>query len=110
MNCNRFTPVFNRRDLLRTSANGFGFMALAALLGEEAGAAAKPPIGAPTSVGHPQSHSGPLSLRAPHFTPRAKLAVNFEKRWLGAPNANADAQRIVDTIADRFLVQATIAF
>lgn len=44
------------------------------------------------------------------FTPRAKLAVNFEKRWLGAPNGSADAQRIADTIADRLLVQATIVF
>ncbi len=44
------------------------------------------------------------------FTPRAKLMLNYEKRWLGAPHANADAQRIVETVADRVLLQATVTF
>jgi hypothetical protein len=63
--CNRFTPVFNRRDLLRTSANGFGMMALASLLGNEAAAAA---IGKPGAA-------GPLAPKAPLFTPRAKRII-----------------------------------
>lgn len=44
------------------------------------------------------------------FTPKAKLMLNYEKRWLGAPDASEDAQRIAETIADRVLVQATVTF
>src|SRR5579885_2878731 len=58
-NCNRFTPVFSRRDLLRVSAGGFGSVALAGLLADEAETAS----------------SGPLAPRPPHFAPRAKRVV-----------------------------------
>ena len=37
-NCNRFTPVLSRRDLLRVSAAGFGQLALAGMLGQTAAA------------------------------------------------------------------------
>jgi hypothetical protein len=47
----------SRRELLRLSCAGFGGLALAALLGEEARAA------------------DPLAPRAPHFTPRAKRVL-----------------------------------
>src|SRR5918992_80825 len=63
VNCNRFLPVFSRRDLLRTSANGFGFMALAGLLGGEAAAASGP------------RSRGPLAPNAPPFAPRAKRVI-----------------------------------
>jgi uncharacterized protein DUF1501 len=63
VNCNRFLPVFSRRDLLRTSANGFGFMALAGLLGREAQAAAKP------------QPAGPLAPKSPPFAPKAKRVI-----------------------------------
>jgi hypothetical protein len=68
VNCNRFIPVFNRRDLLRSSANGFGFMALASMLGHETAEAAIKASAASRPV-------GPLSPRAPHFAPKAKRVI-----------------------------------
>ena len=56
----------SRREILRRSSAGFGGMALAALLGEEAGAA----IG-DTSL----SRSNPLAPKAPHFPARAKRII-----------------------------------
>ncbi len=44
------------------------------------------------------------------FTPRAKLMLNYERRWLAAPEGSEDARRIAETIADRVLAQATVAF
>ncbi|MBM3457993.1 MAG: DUF1501 domain-containing protein [Armatimonadetes bacterium] len=61
-NCNRFLPVFNRRDFLRASANSFGTLALAGLCAEEARAASP-------------SSTGPLAPRLPHFAPRAKRII-----------------------------------
>ncbi|MGV3722283.1 MAG: DUF1501 domain-containing protein [Actinomycetota bacterium] len=61
MNCNRFTPVLTRRDLLRSSAAGFGSLALAGLLAEEARAAS--------------AQRSPLAAREPMFTPRAKRVI-----------------------------------
>jgi hypothetical protein len=58
-NCNRFTPVFSRRDLLRVSAAGFGGLALFGLLADGARGA----------------ESGPLAPRPPHFAPRARRVV-----------------------------------
>ncbi len=55
--CHAFTPVYNRRDMLRMSAAGFCSLALAALLDEEARAA------------------NPLSPRNPHFEARAKRVI-----------------------------------
>jgi hypothetical protein len=52
--CRQFLPAFNRRDLLRAGAAGFGMLALADLL-----AAA----------------DGPLVPRQPHFAPRAKRII-----------------------------------
>jgi hypothetical protein len=49
----------SRRDLLRQSALGFGSMALAAMLGEQA----------------PASPADPLAPRAPHFPPRARRVI-----------------------------------
>jgi hypothetical protein len=48
-----------RREMLRNSANGFGALALAALLGDRAFGAGP----------------GPLAARAPHFAPRAKNII-----------------------------------
>lgn len=66
MNCNRFLPVLSRRDLLRTSANGFGSLALASLLSDEARAATPKESAASGS---------PLAVRSPMFTPRAKRVI-----------------------------------
>lgn len=57
--CERLT----RRELLRRSSAGFGSLALTALLGQEAKAAA------------PESAASPLAIRAPHFPARAKRVI-----------------------------------
>ncbi|HEV3340831.1 MAG TPA: DUF1501 domain-containing protein [Pirellulales bacterium] len=59
MNCNCFTPVFSRRDLLRVSAAGFGSVALSGLLADAMRGAGP----------------NPLAPRPPHFAPRAKRVV-----------------------------------
>jgi hypothetical protein len=61
MNCNRFTPVYSRRDLLKTSANGFGALALASLLGQEARAQEK--------------SASPLAAKPPMYPARAKRVI-----------------------------------
>jgi hypothetical protein len=60
--CNQFVPVFTRRDLLRASASGFGLLALAGLLGEDAGASSPVP-------------RDPLEPRCPHFPARARRII-----------------------------------
>ncbi len=57
-----------RREMLQTSAAGFGYLALASLLGEEAAAAAKAQSPMPSAP-------GPLAPKMPHFTPRAKRVI-----------------------------------
>jgi len=52
----------SRRQMLQRSSAGFGGLALAALLGEEAGAASA-------------DHSNPLAPKAPHFPARAKRVI-----------------------------------
>jgi hypothetical protein len=58
-NCRRFLRPRTRREMLRDSANGFGMLALAALLGEQEARAA----------------ANPLAPRKPHFAPRAKRVI-----------------------------------
>jgi len=55
-NCNRFTPVWSRRQMLQTCGAGFGGLALASLLAEE-------------------SCGNPLAVNAPPFAPRAKRII-----------------------------------
>ncbi|MCB1021214.1 MAG: DUF1501 domain-containing protein [Acidobacteria bacterium] len=55
-----------RRELLRQSAAGFGALALHALLGEEARAAA---------TVAPDAALNPLAVKAPHFAPKAKRVI-----------------------------------
>ncbi len=57
-NCNRFTPVFSRREMLKTSAAGFGGLALAALLGEEN-----------------RAQASLTSPKPPHFPAKAKRVI-----------------------------------
>jgi hypothetical protein len=57
------TQMVSRRDLLRQSACGFGFLGLAALLAEESSLCAEP-----KSV-------DPLSPKPPHFAPKAKRVI-----------------------------------
>src|SRR5262245_29478143 len=51
-------PTISRRRMLAGCANGFGLLALADLLAQDAAAA-----------------SGPLAVRQPHFVPRAKRVI-----------------------------------
>ncbi len=57
--------ALSRRDLLRVSSAGFGSLALAGLLGQEAQAAA--------TVG--TASAGPLTPKPPHFEPKAKRVI-----------------------------------
>ncbi|MFM7160939.1 MAG: DUF1501 domain-containing protein, partial [Planctomycetaceae bacterium] len=69
--CNWETPAVTRRELLQSSAAGFGSLALAGLL--QAGAARANPTDAPS-----QSGSGlmnPLAPRLPHFAPTARRVI-----------------------------------
>ena len=50
---------FSRRSMLRTTASGFGYMALAGLLGQTA----------------PAAITKPLAPKLPHFTPKAKRVI-----------------------------------
>lgn len=61
--CHCFTPVYNRRDLLKMSAAGFGSLALRGLAAEQARADVK------------GSQANPLGIKAPHFEPKAKRVI-----------------------------------
>ncbi|HVC93841.1 MAG TPA: DUF1501 domain-containing protein [Pirellulales bacterium] len=68
--CNRFTPVYTRRELLRVSAAGFGGLALAAMLADETAA------DDPSAIRNPQSAiSSPLAHRPGHFAAKAKRLI-----------------------------------
>src|SRR5262249_9400372 len=54
----------SRREMLKTASAGFGSLALAGLLGEEARAAAVT-----------GGASNPLAVRAPHFEPKASRVI-----------------------------------
>ncbi len=56
--CHRYSPAFNRREMLRLSSIGFGSLALASLLQDEAAGTQKP-----------------LASRSPHFTARANRII-----------------------------------
>ena len=68
MGCEWFERTTNRRDLLRTSAAGFGSVALAGLAAQQAFAE--------------QTDAGPLTARVPHFAARAKRVI-FLFMWGG---------------------------
>jgi len=61
--CNNFSPATNRRDLLKSVAGGFGYLALADLLSQESRAA------------KPNRKANPLAPREPHFEPKAKRVI-----------------------------------
>ena len=56
--------AFTRRDLLKTTSCGFGYLALAGLMGAQG-----------RSLQAATSASNPLAARPPHFTPRAKRVI-----------------------------------
>src|SRR4051794_23611897 len=67
MHCQRFIgPPQNRREMLLRCANGFGAMALAAMLGESAEGA---------GASHSQSGGEPLAPRTPHFRAKANSVI-----------------------------------
>src|SRR5579864_43746 len=63
--CGQFDPVLSRRDWLRQSAAGFGYLALADMLSDGAGSARAADVSA----------ANPLAPKPPHFTPRAKRVI-----------------------------------
>lgn len=68
--CHQFTPVFTRRQMLRVSAAGFGYLALASLLGEERGLASDS-----SRLPRPNLPANPLAPRAPLFPARARRVI-----------------------------------
>ena len=42
------------------------------------------------------------------ITPKMRLMLDYERRWIVAPDGTADAKRIVDTAGDRVLLQASL--
>ncbi|MEZ5299415.1 MAG: DUF1501 domain-containing protein [Verrucomicrobiales bacterium] len=63
MTCRNSFTTSNRRDFLRRTSAGFGWLALSGLLGESTRAAAA------------GAHGSPLAERAPHFAPKAKRVI-----------------------------------
>jgi hypothetical protein len=58
-----FHPLLSRRQLLKSAAGGFGYLALAGMLGEQ------------TARGGANRQAGPLPPRQPHFRARAKRII-----------------------------------
>jgi hypothetical protein len=67
--CNRFTPVYSRRDLLRLSAGGFGLVALADLLAHA--------FAGPTAARADASDRSkdPLAPKSPLYPARARRVI-----------------------------------
>jgi len=61
--CHQFDQIHSRRDFLRTTANGFGLLALSQLLQTESGIATA------------SEAINPLAPKAPHFAPKAKRVI-----------------------------------
>lgn len=59
----------SRRRVLKTASAGFGYLALAGMLGQNAARAAG------ATAGTPPAAPGPLAARAPHFRARAKRII-----------------------------------
>src|SRR3954468_18209770 len=57
------SPLFSRRELLKSLSSGFGYLAFAGLAARAAAAA------------NPAVPDGPLAPKAPHFAPRAKRVI-----------------------------------
>lgn len=67
--CHHVTPLFSRREILRLTGCGFGWIALHGLLAaEDSGRGRLGSVGATTN-------SSPLAPKPPHFQPRAKRVL-----------------------------------
>ncbi|HMP01527.1 MAG TPA: DUF1501 domain-containing protein [Gemmatales bacterium] len=64
--CNTITPLFTRRDVLRLTSCGFGWLAFRSLAAAASPGSATLPAGADVN---------PLAAKPPHFTPRAKRVI-----------------------------------
>src|SRR5690606_22870691 len=78
MPCHHFSRGISRRDMLRTSAGGFGHLALAAMLGGTTAGKRANASGVGTSA--------PEMVPVPHFAPRAKR-IMFLFMWGGPSHA-----------------------
>ena len=65
MRCNRFTPAFSRREMLKLSASGFGWLAAASLLDESSVARG----------GESHTDDKPLAVKPPKFEAKAKRVI-----------------------------------
>jgi hypothetical protein len=68
--CHQFTPVFTRREMLRVSAAGFGYLALASLLGEERALASDA-----STLSRLHASTDPLAPKPPMLPPRARRVI-----------------------------------
>jgi hypothetical protein len=77
--CHRFETPLNRRQMLRSSATGFGYLALADLLSQTAGTGPSSVHAAEAALGPDASETArsthPLAPRATHFPARAKRVI-----------------------------------
>ncbi len=66
--CHQFTPVLTRREMLRLSASGFGYLALASVLNEQGAASA-------SAIQPPSGAANALAPRPPLLPARAKRVI-----------------------------------
>jgi hypothetical protein len=62
--CNSITPLVNRREILKYTSCGFGWLAFSSLFGKVAASATQPMV-----------VDGPLAAKAPHFPAKAKHVI-----------------------------------
>ncbi len=65
MRCNRFTPTYSRREMLKLSASGFGWLAAASLLDESS----------LSRAGESHTDDKPLAVKHSHFEGKAKRVI-----------------------------------
>jgi hypothetical protein len=75
--CNQITPLFTRRDVLKSFSCGFGWLAFASIANQAAANTAAPGAAAPAL-------ENPLAPKVPHFAARAKRVIFLTMR--GGPS------------------------
>lgn len=73
--CHDNEPLISRRGMLRGTATGFGYLALADLLAGASRAAGGDSVSGNAAPGGRANEVSPLAPKAPHFAPRAKRVI-----------------------------------
>ncbi len=73
--CHDHERLVTRRGLLRGTAAGFGYLALADLLASASRAAGGDSVAGSAAAGVRANQGSPLAPKAPHFAPRAKRVI-----------------------------------